>query len=153
MYEGMKGQEWLMARIVLIHGIAQEQKAADVLEAEWLPALAGGIRTGGFPSIADRLWRDRQSPGGIETRMAFYGHLFLRPAIQGESTEGLTDEETKVAEELAFTWLEHGVDRATRPAERAIAARELAFLQGPEWGRKRWAFAVLVGRYSRAWPD
>ena len=31
-----------MATIVLVHGIAQEQKSADTLEEEWLPDLAGG---------------------------------------------------------------------------------------------------------------
>jgi hypothetical protein len=30
-----------MAEIVLVHGIDQQQKSADVLESEWLPALAG----------------------------------------------------------------------------------------------------------------
>ena len=55
-----------MAMIVLVHGIALEQKSADMLEAEWLPALAGGVRNAGFPATADRLWRDRAGPGGID---------------------------------------------------------------------------------------
>jgi hypothetical protein len=66
-----------MSRIVLIHGIAQEQEAADTLEEKWLPALAGGIRTGGFAEIADLVWRDRHNTNAIHARMAFYGHLFL----------------------------------------------------------------------------
>ena len=37
-----------MATIVLVHGIAQEQKSADTLEEEWLPDLAGGVRAAGF---------------------------------------------------------------------------------------------------------
>lgn len=72
-----------MAVIVLVHGIDQQQKSADKLESEWLPALAGGVRTAGFPNIADRLWRAAGTPGGIETRMAFYGNLFLAPGQQG----------------------------------------------------------------------
>ena len=67
-----------MATIVLVHGIAQEQKSADTLEEEWLPDLAGGVRTAGFPEIADRLYRLRSGPDGIDARMAFYGDLFLR---------------------------------------------------------------------------
>ena len=73
-----------MAVIVLVHGIDQQQKSADKLESEWLPALAGGVRTAGFPHIADRIWRAAGTPGGIETRMAFYGSLFLTPGQQGD---------------------------------------------------------------------
>jgi hypothetical protein len=69
-----------MAIVVLVHGIAQEQHSADSLEIEWLPAMAGGVRKAGFSEVADRLRRDLLVPEGIETRMAFYGHLFLRPA-------------------------------------------------------------------------
>ena len=72
-----------MATIVLVHGIAQEQKSADTLEEEWLPNLAGGVRTAGFPEIADRLYRLRSGPDGIDTRMAFYGDLFLKGDQQG----------------------------------------------------------------------
>ena len=61
-----------MARIVLVHGIAQEQKSADTLEAEWLPSLAGGVRLAGDAALADTLWRDAR-PGSA--RMAFYGDL------------------------------------------------------------------------------
>ena len=62
-----------MAEIVLVHGIDQQQKSADMLESEWVPSLAGGVRTAGFPDVADRIWRDAGNPGSIETRMAFYG--------------------------------------------------------------------------------
>jgi hypothetical protein len=41
---------------VLVHGIAQEQRSADELEAKWLPALAGGLRIAGYPDLADGLW-------------------------------------------------------------------------------------------------
>jgi hypothetical protein len=66
-----------MATIVLVHGIDQQQTPADVLESQWLPALAGGVRLAGFPALADRLWRDSSGPRAIETRMAYYGQLFL----------------------------------------------------------------------------
>src|SRR5580658_1929567 len=86
-------REGLMAAIVLVHGIDQQQKSADKLESEWLPALAGGLRAAGFPDLADRLWRDAGKPGGIETRMAFYGSLFLAPGQQGDDPGDLTPEE------------------------------------------------------------
>ena len=58
-----------MATIVFVHGIAQQQYGADVLENLWLPALASGVRAAGFDALADRLWRDRASPEGIEARV------------------------------------------------------------------------------------
>ena len=72
-----------MAEIVLVHGIDQQQKSADKLESEWLPSLAGGVRAAGFPDVADRIWR-APAVGRIETRMAFYGDLFLAPGQQGD---------------------------------------------------------------------
>jgi hypothetical protein len=112
--------------IVLVHGIAQEQKSADILEAEWLPALAGGVRNAGFPAVADTLWRDRAGPGGLEARMAFYGHLFRRPDSQGESPGDLTPEQAEIAEALAVEWLEHAAGRSTRERDRRLAGAELA---------------------------
>jgi hypothetical protein len=75
--------------VVLVHGIAQENLASDFLEKDWLPALAGGVRNAGFKEIAERIWRRRSEPGVIETRMAFYGNLFLRPDQQGDGPSDL----------------------------------------------------------------
>jgi hypothetical protein len=119
-----------MAKIVLIHGIGQEQYAADKLEAEWLPALAGGIRTSGFPQIADLMWRERHRQGAIEARMAFYGHLFLRPDQQGIDPCELDSEQTVLADQLAELWLRRAADRASSLKEKATAARELAHITG-----------------------
>jgi hypothetical protein len=119
-----------VAVIVLVHGIAQEQSGADALEGKWLPALAGGVRTAGFPIIADRLWRDRAAPNGIDTRMAFYGDLFLRPGQQGLYPGPLSDTEVALAEQLAEVWLERAAERASQPQEKIIAVRELAAKQG-----------------------
>jgi hypothetical protein len=74
-----------MAEVVLVHGIDQQQKSADLLESEWLPALAGGVRTAGFSAVADRIWRKASGPRRIECRMAFFGGLFLAPGQQGDS--------------------------------------------------------------------
>lgn len=115
-----------MARIVLVHGIAQEQKSADTLEAEWLPSLAGGIRTAGYPEIADRLWRDAR-PG--EARMAFYGDVFAQPGRQG-SDDDLNDSEWEFAELLAEEWLHRAAESAARESDQVFARRELEILSG-----------------------
>lgn len=115
-----------MARIVLVHGIAQEQKSADTLEAEWLPSLAGGIRLAGDPALADALWRDAR-PG--DARMAFYGDLFLRDGQQGGMDE-LTADEWWLAEALAAEWLRNAASRSSRESERNLARADLAHLGG-----------------------
>ena len=119
-----------MAEIVLVHGIGQEQRNADVLEAEWLPSLAGGVRLGGFPELADRLWRYNQ-PGELETRMAFYGDLFVEHGQQGNGYGDLTEPQGLVtAETLAEEWLDRTVARASRADDRWTAEVELSSLRG-----------------------
>jgi hypothetical protein len=117
-----------MAVIVLVHGIDQQQKSADKLESEWLPALAGGVRTAGFSDLADRLWRAAGTPGGVETRMAFYGNLFLAPGQQGDEAPPFTPDEAELAEALALEWLRHAATRATEEKVRETGARELAYV-------------------------
>ncbi len=119
-----------MATIVLVHGIDQQQRSADSLENEWLPALAGGVRTVGFPALADRLWRAQSGLGGIDTRMAFYGHLFLQLGQQGDDPGDFTAEEDIVAEALAEEWLVRGAQRSSNVKVKQEAARELAYLRG-----------------------
>jgi hypothetical protein len=58
--------------------------------------------------------------------MAFYGHLFRRPDLQGDEPEELSAPEELVAEELAATWLENAANRASRPKDKETAVRELA---------------------------
>ncbi|WP_409492465.1 hypothetical protein [Amycolatopsis sp. cmx-11-12] len=116
-----------MARIVLVHGIAQEQKSADALEAEWLPSLAGGVRLAGDSALADVLWRDAR-PG--DARMAFYGDLFLKDDQQGSADE-LTTGEWELAEALAGEWLRNAAVSASRETDRERASAELARLGGP----------------------
>ena len=128
-----------MATIVLVHGIAQEQKSADTLEEEWLPDLAGGVRTAGFTEIADRLYRFRSGPDGIDTRMAFYGDLFLRGDQQGLEPEELSGAEQALAEQLAMEWTARAASRSTDEKSRRAASQELAQLQrtaGEEQGAR-----------------
>jgi hypothetical protein len=139
-----------VARIVLVHGIAQEQKSADSLEAEWLPSLAGGVRTAGYPDLADSLWRNAR-PG--EARMAFYGDIFVARGQQG-AEDVLTETECPLAELLAEEWLRRAADSASREPDRAIARRELQILReqmGEEQG-VRAAARPVVNALARVRP-
>ena len=118
-----------MAAIVLVHGIAQEQKSADTLEEEWLPDLAGGVRTAGFPKIADRLYRLRSGPDGIDARMAFYGDLFLKAGQQGLEPGELSESEQALAEQLAMEWTARAASRSSDEKSQRAASQELALLQ------------------------
>lgn len=135
-----------MATIVLVHGIAQEQKSADTLEEEWLPDLAGGVRTAGFSEIADRLYRFRSGPDGIDARMAFYGDLFLRGGQQGLEPEELSRTERALAEELAMEWMFRAASRSADQKSRRAASQELAQLQqatGEEQGARAAARSAI----------
>jgi hypothetical protein len=150
-----------MSTIVLVHGIAQEQLAADTLESHWSPALAGGVRNHGRPDLADRLWR-HSAPGDITVQMDYYGHHFLDDQAQGPSVPGELDPAgTELAEQLATAWLHAAAERASDTRDRAEASRRLAELadepdetQGPGAavrpvlnglarlrGSRRWAWA------------
>ncbi|NKX88341.1 hypothetical protein [Nocardia coubleae] len=117
-----------MSEIVLVHGIAQEQYSADLLESRWMPALAGAVRLAGYPELADEMWR-QQRPGSIEARMAFYGNAFLEAGAQGgPASVELDTNELDLAERLAEAWLRAAAERAADPADRAEADRQLAIL-------------------------
>lgn len=133
-----------MAEIVFVHGIDQQQKSADMLESQWLPSLAGGVRAAGFPDVADRIWRGTGKPGSIETRMAFYGGLFLAPGQQGDDPGEFSSEEAAFAEALAMEWLRHVAGRATKEKTRQTGGRELDYVTH-EMGAEQGA-----GKYVRS---
>jgi hypothetical protein len=112
-----------MAAIILVHGIDNEQLTPDGVVAEWLPALAGGVRLAGRPDLADRLWPPRSRPDAIECRSAFYGELFRTKDRQGgaDGLRELTPEQAAFAEGLALEWLERIAERA--PASSADGAQ------------------------------
>ncbi len=112
-----------MARIVAIHGIAQEYKAPAVLEAEWLPSLRGGVQLAGGPPIADG-----------DVVFPFYGDLF-RPEGKAAGLPYYTadDVEPGFEEELLLEWWTEAarLDPAVQPpgteGKGAGPARRAAF--------------------------
>lgn len=133
-----------MAEIVLVHGIDQQQKSADKLESAWLPALAGGVRDAGFADVADRIWRNAGKPGSIETRMAFYGSLFLVPGQQGDDPAEFTSEEAQFAQVLALEWLKRAAGRASKRKVRETGEFELAYVTR-QMGTEQGAGSVVRG--------
>jgi hypothetical protein len=142
-----------MAEIVLVHGIAHEQYSADLLESQWLPALAGGVRNAGQADLADRLWRHGPVAGGIEARMAFYGGLFLRAGAMGAGEEALPAGEEEMAEALAEALLENARERSADDQQRREAERGLREVQGvpgaEAQGPVRQGFRQLVESLAR----
>lgn len=131
-----------MADIVLVHGIAQEQRSAASLEASWLPVLAGGLENAEHRAIADRLHRQAGAPAGaITVRMAFYGNLYLKPDHQGVGTRELTAAQDLIAEELA-TELLLAAAESPQPKDAGEAQRVLASLRtGSTRSQGKGAFA------------
>jgi hypothetical protein len=115
-----------MAHVVLVHGIGHELDSADTIENEWMPALAGGVRTAGFPTVADRLWRAGPVAGGLEVRAAFYGQLFREPGVQGAAS-AMLDESDQLVEALALQCLRQA-EYSECEEQRRIAHEELAAL-------------------------
>ncbi|MBB2940486.1 hypothetical protein FB565_000190 [Actinoplanes lutulentus] len=110
-----------MARIVFVHGIAQQQRSAIELENEWLLSLAGGIGIAGYPHLADRLWPVQ--PADRWARMAFYGNLFRTSDQQGDTSE-IADSQREIANEIAFDWLINALD-SNRARDAGTARQEL----------------------------
>src|SRR5215831_320209 len=48
MADGRTTRSYLVAEIVFVHGIAQEQAGGPKLESEWILAMAGGLENAGF---------------------------------------------------------------------------------------------------------
>jgi len=116
-----------VADIVLVHGIAQEQRSPASLEAEWLPSLAGGLENAGHTTLADRLRREADPhPNAITIRMAFYGKKFLTPDHQGLSPARLSSAEQVIAEEVALDLLRNAIHsphpKDAGEANRAVTA-------------------------------
>jgi hypothetical protein len=123
-----------MAHVVMVHGISHQEDAADTIRAEWLPALAGGVRNAGFDAIADRLSPDGGVTDRFEVRMAFYGAMFREPGRMGGEEGDLSPESQDIADNLAVAYLFRASqvqnDELRRSGEEELAA--LGLLDGGE---------------------
>lgn len=143
-----------MADIVLVHGIGQEHQTADSLEADWLPALADGVRVAGFVDIADNIWRRACTAGSITARMAFYGHHFRVPDQQGDGAFDPEIENDPLYQELAIEWLRHAADRSIDHVTNMTAKRELAYVTrtlGEEQGLRNGARCAVGSLAKLPW--
>jgi len=121
-----------MADIVLIHGIAQEQRLPSELEAEWIPALADGVQKAGFLDLAARIRRR-----DVSIAMAYYGDLFRRPGAQG-GADGEAFEERLPADMVQWIdclgrlWLVRAATRSSNEGVRRDAVQALEGIQRPK---------------------
>jgi hypothetical protein len=103
-----------VARVVCVHGVAQQREAADTLHAAWAPALCGGVGLAGGRlaenEVACAFYGDVFRPPG---RQLAVGEPFVRPAELDEFERDL----------LATWWVEAA---RTDPAVIAPDARTLA---------------------------
>jgi pimeloyl-ACP methyl ester carboxylesterase len=84
-----------MARIVGIHGIAQQVRGPEVLRAVWAPALRDGVALSGA-----------EPPDEADLRIAFYGDLFRAPGTKaaGDPQHVAADVEEGFERELLEAW-------------------------------------------------
>jgi hypothetical protein len=121
-----------VTEIILVHGIGQEQRSADWLESQWLPSLAGGVRTAGHPELADALWRYAR-PGAPTTRMAYYADLFRRADQQGSAADVVgfsTPDRQRVIDDLLAELIANAGARAQGPNDQREVEQALRVLRG-----------------------
>jgi hypothetical protein len=84
-----------MARIVGVHGIAQQVRGPEVLRAAWVPALRDGVALSGA-----------EPPDAAELEIAFYGDLFRARGGKavGDPLYVATDVEEGFEQELLEAW-------------------------------------------------
>jgi hypothetical protein len=84
-----------MARVVGVHGIAQQVKGPEVLAASWVPALRDGVTLSG--SVP---------PEPSDVAIAFYGDVFRTPGAKalGEPNYTAEDVQDPLERELLELW-------------------------------------------------
>jgi hypothetical protein len=87
-----------MAKIVAVHGIAQQVKGGETLATTWLPALRDGLKRAGARRVNNE-----------EFVCAFYGDLFRKKGTKAASVPPLTSKDVTSDTEkelLALWWKE-----------------------------------------------
>lgn len=103
-----------MTRVVLIHGIGQQNSTPADQIRHWLPSLVKGVLRSGHPDagqVAAALSAAATAPADEATvRMGFYGDLFLTPGVMGEDAI-LGPDAAAVADALAVALLQTAIKR------------------------------------------
>lgn len=126
-----------MARIVAIHGIAQQYKGEHTLRAEWLPALRDGLSRAGA-----------ELPRDEDLVCAFYGALFRPDGGKSIDFAWEPDDVTDEWEQnLLRTWWEAAAaaDPHVPPPGEAGKARTPAFVQDALGALSQWKFFAGIG--------
>lgn len=143
-----------MAEIILIHGIAQEQREPSELAAEWIPALAAGVQKAGFQELEAKIRRRE-----VSIAVAYYGDLFRQRAAQGAADDEAFEELLSVemmewVDRLGRVWLERGATRSSDEGVRRDAVQALGALQrgtGTAMGRRSIAREVVAALAHVRW--
>ncbi|MFD8285684.1 hypothetical protein ACFV47_41900 [Streptomyces solisilvae] len=112
-----------MARVVGVHGIAQQMKGEQVLLSAWRPALADGLTRAAHAPVAD-----------AEVAMAFYGDLFRPPGellAVGDPVLTAADVAPGLERELLLAWWRQAaaVDETVAPPDADTLVRTPASVQ------------------------
>lgn len=117
----------LVAEIVLVHGIGQEDRDPARLLEDWVAALVTGVEaTGAFADVVPALRTGRVSVG-----LAYYGDLFrVRGAQGGDALDAdddeLPDDFAEWASQLGREWLQRAARRSSDEDSRRAALTTLA---------------------------
>lgn len=140
-----------MANVVMIHGIAQENNRAEVLENEWRSALAAGVVTSGAADVGGRIGSASQRSNAVDVRMAYYGDLFIEQGAQGDGSrlDHLDAQERALAKEIAKEWIHRASSRGTlrdkNEANSKIGHLESGEDQGLREDALRWLVNGVAG--------
>lgn len=160
-----------MTRVILIHGIGQQNSTAADQIRHWLPSLVKGVLRSGHPNagqVAAALSTAATAPAHeAAVCMGFYGDLFLTPGVMGEETI-TTPDTVAVADALAVallrTAIERGDDRLATEATVTLAQADPtregiegvgAVVRGAmsHLDANRWLSARIFGLAQRAQTD
>jgi hypothetical protein len=120
-----------MAKVILVHGIDQQDEESDRLRGVWLEAIHRGLLTVAQPTLASRIDESNVA-------MAFYGDLFRKAGAQGTGPfESLPPDAELLADRLASEWLTRAAERSShdglsRAASDALAGELLAAKGEPQ---------------------
>lgn len=106
-----------MARVLAVHGIAQQFKGPEMLSKDWGPALRDGVKLAGYD-------------GTFDFDMAFYGNLFRRPGVMatGFPKRDVEDLSPYEGELLVELWKQAAAEDSSIPppdAKTMFSARDL----------------------------